>query len=114
MSVNPLELQTLFSQINRVGKQQALTKENDVLKQEILNSDIHKQGIKDSEEIPETKNLDEEFSKIKDEENGKNQKKKKKRNAGQLDNADEESQEENQSQNVITDPKIGRKIDILG
>jgi len=113
MSVNPLELQTLFSQINRVGKQQALTKENDVLKQEILNSDIHKQGIKDSEEIPETKNLDEEFSKIKDEENSKREKKKKK-NGEQSDDTDEESQDENQSQNVITDPKIGRKIDILG
>lgn len=114
MSVNPLELQTLFSQINRVGKQQALTKENDVLKQEILNSDIHKQGIKDSEEIPETKNLDEEFSKIKDEENGKNQKKKKKRNAGQSDETDDITQDEEQSKKIITDPKIGRKIDILG
>ncbi|HOF01901.1 MAG TPA: hypothetical protein PK385_10930 [Spirochaetota bacterium] len=113
MSINPLELQTLFSQLNRVGKQQALTKENEVLKQEILNSDIHKQGIKDSEEIPETKDLNEEFSKIKDEEKSKEQNKKEK-NEKQPDGENEESQDENQSKNVLTDPKIGRKIDILG
>jgi len=94
MAINPLELQTLFSQINNAGKIQS-TKEVELLKQEIANSEIMKKSEKESEDVPETKNLDSHFSKINEQEKKKKENKEKKNLKQDIEN-EEKIEEDNE------------------
>lgn len=111
MSVIPLDLQTNFSQINKVGKQLSLAKESEVNKQDLLNSQIQKESTKNSEDVPETKHLEDDYAKIKDD-NEKNKKDNQKQKKEKKENDDE-----NEKNNLILkykDPNIGSKIDVMG
>ncbi len=114
MAINPLELQTLFSQINNVGKMQSVNKEAELLKQEIANSEISKKSEKNSEDVPETKNIDSDSSKINDKKE-QNKKNKKENKNEQNEGIKEEDLEEQKVENKKSKSDfLGTKIDILG
>ncbi|OHD11724.1 MAG: hypothetical protein A2086_12310 [Spirochaetes bacterium GWD1_27_9] len=113
MPINPLDLQTNFSHINQVGKSVSNIKESEELKESQLANLIHKESENEADDIPITKDLSEGPGKIKDEEknnNPKNQKKKVKSNTNQEEN---EESEENTEQ-VLKNPQLGQRIDIVG
>jgi len=119
MAINPLELQTLFSQVNNVGKMQANIKEVELLKQEIATSEINKKSEKEAEDVPETKNIEKDFSKITDKE--KQNKKNKERQKNKYNKEDdiekgteEETEIEKAEEKKEKEPYLGSKIDILG
>jgi len=113
MSVNPIDLQVSFSQLNNVGKQQSNVKESDEVKQGLANQILHKESEKESEEIPETKDMKEGPGRIKDkqEKNDKNKKEESKEN--KKENAVDKEKKASEKDN-LKDPETGQKIDILG
>lgn len=114
MPINPLELQTNFSQLNQVGKQISSIKENENVKESQINNAIQKNSEKEAEDIPETKDA-EELYKLKEE----SEKKKKKKKEEEDKKVKEESEEEVVDENKLPgkdaeNPNIGRNIDIIG
>jgi hypothetical protein len=112
MPVNPLDLQVSFSQMNQVGKQQAVLKESDDVKQEQASQLLNKLSSKDTEEVPETKDVNEGAGKIKDKEKEEKNKQKKKEQEEQKEI--EKNKEEDKDKKDLKDPTLGQKIDILG
>jgi hypothetical protein len=111
MPINPLELQTNFSQVNQVGKMQSSIKETEETKETQINSLILKEGNVEAEDIPVTKDVSEGVGRIKDEENKKNQNKEKRELKKKLES---EKVEEPESVPDLKNPNIGSRIDIVG
>ena len=111
MSVNPLDLQVNFTQMNQVGKQQSMQKDSEVLRQDQASQMVNKEGEKDAEYVPETKDLSEGPGKVKDKEE-KNNKRNKNKNSEK--SVKEENDEEIDESKNLKDPDLGQKIDIMG
>jgi hypothetical protein len=120
MSVNPLDLQVNFSQLSQVGKQQSLQKEGEILRQDHASEEINKHGTKDSEDVPETKDLSEGPDTIKDRDRKKKQKQEEDDESGDStveasDTAsDEKTTDEKGLKKAPKDPGCGQNIDIIG
>jgi hypothetical protein len=114
MPINPLELQTNFSQINQVGKQVSTIKENESIKEDQINTLIQKNSEKESEDIPTTKDLTEGPEKIKDEPGKKNEKKKKKKKVEIDVEVEDEKKVEDKKDDSLKNPDLGTHIDIIG
>ncbi len=115
MAVNPIDLQVNFNQMNQVSKQQNLTKDNEILRQDNASNEIKKNSDKDSMDVPETKDLKNGPLKIKENESKKEKKKNlknNKQNSLKVDKKNEKKEEENKKD--LIDPKLGQKIDIIG
>jgi hypothetical protein len=112
MAVNPLDLQVSFSQINNVGKQQSALKESDDIKQEQASQVLNKQSTKETQEVPETKDINDGVGKIKDKEKEEKNRSKKKKPEDKAENEDAEKKDEIDKD--VKDPNLGQKIDILG
>ena len=115
MAVNPIDLQAIFAQMNQVGKLEALNKDSEVIRQDQAALIINREGTKDAEEIPETKNLSEGSGKIKDKEKerGNNPENQEKESDKDKKNIKMKENEENDIDNM-KDPNLGQNIDILG
>lgn len=113
MAVNPIDLQAIFTQMNQVGKQESLNKESEVIRQDQAALIINKEGTKDAEEIPETKNLSEGSGKIKDKEKRNNRENKEKDSDENKKNIKAKDNKGNEK-DYIKDPDLGQNIDILG
>jgi ribosomal protein L12E/L44/L45/RPP1/RPP2 len=109
MAIAPVDLQVLFTQMEKVGKAQAAQREGQVLQQSLQGVQIQKKIEEEINQVNEAQNTGEGAEKVKDKdqeaEGQKNKKNFKKDN-------DEEETEEEQSPSVLTDPSLGRKIDI--
>ncbi|MCX7656746.1 MAG: hypothetical protein N2Z76_09505 [Treponemataceae bacterium] len=112
MGIQPIDLQTLFSQLDKAGKLQSGPKEN-IPVQQILQV---AQQIKKEEEqvrtVKETKNPDTGAERIKDE-LGKREKQlpsRQRRSFGEK----EEKGPETEEKEVVRDPELGTKIDLSG
>ena len=108
MGLKPIDLQTLFVKMGEVGKEQSLIKEQAALQQsQAARSQVTKEMAEDRRvtETPE----DEGTENIKDNESeeageGENHKRQSKR----------KSEENGNSLEVVTDPEVGRHIDLSG
>jgi hypothetical protein len=112
MSVNPLDLQVSFSQMGNVGKQQSNVKETDEVKQSAASQILNKEGVKESDEVPETKDVNEGPGKIKDKQEKSDEKNKSKGDKLKTKGSEEEAEEEKDEK--LKDPNLGQRIDILG
>ncbi len=111
MSINPLDLQTVFSHINQIGKQYALEKENSEIRQDAMTHNLNEKSKLDSEDIPIIKDLSDGVGKINDNNKRRNPKKK----GGS--SIDENNDLTDSDDNLVIDshePGIGENIDILG
>ncbi len=113
MAINPIDLQVNFSQLNQVGKQQSMIQGSEILRQDKASELIQKEGVKNSEEIPETKDLSEGPNKVKDENKKKEQSKKDKKQDKKAINK-VNAKEKEKFENNLNDPALGQKIDIIG
>ncbi len=108
MPVTPLDLQTLFSQINQVGKEQAAQKEGAVLQQSMQANTMVKQAQVKDKTVNEAKEPDPEAVKVKDEKKNKTSLKK------QTEERKGEEKKEDAEREVVKDPALGTHIDISG
>ena len=115
MAIAPIDLQTLFAQVDKVGKAQTAQKEGQAIHQAMHGAHIQRKTEEDIRQINETQNMGDGAEKIKDHpsrQKNKNQK----RNTEDGSSSDEEeiNIEETQERinNIFRDPSLGNRIDI--
>jgi hypothetical protein len=108
MPLLPIDLQTMFSHMNQVGKDQALQKDATPLDQSLQGMEIAKDAKEKDTTVNETDEVGDGLENIKDEE-------KKKRNAEENEKKKRENEEqETEKKEVYKEPYLGHHIDITG
>lgn len=107
MSIQPIDLQTLFMRLSQVGKEQAAMREAAHVAQEVQGSEIAKRSEELARTVSETRELEEGPDAVKDDE--------KKGSHGSGGEKGETSEgKEQEKKNVFHDPDLGNKIDLSG
>ena len=108
MAIAPIDLQAIFSQVDKVGKTQAAQKDGQALHQAIQGVQIQRKTEELIQQVNETQDTGEGAEKINDRTAKQNNdsKKQKKEN----DNSDENEEEKKPA--FIRDPSLGNRIDI--
>jgi hypothetical protein len=110
MSIKPVDLQTLFMQMNQVGKEQALGKEAQVQGQDHEIAKMLQEEDQRDHSINKAEEAGDEANKVKGE----------KEHGGEYAETDEkgskhkESTEHESEAEVLQDPNLGRHIDLSG
>jgi len=107
MAIQPIDLQTLFTQVDKIGKTQAAQREGLEIQQAIQGAHTEKKTEEHIQSVIKTQDAGEGPEKIKD------------RNAGQQESGTEggkkqdgEKSAEEKPDAVFRDPTLGRNIDI--
>jgi hypothetical protein len=108
MAITPIDLQTIFTQVDKVGKTQAAAKEGQALAQSIQGAHIQRKTEEQIKQVNETQNTGEGADKINDHSRRQNSGSKK---DGKGKDDDKDSEEE-KSFSVLRNPNLGNKIDI--
>ena len=108
MAIAPIDLQTLFTQLDKVGKAQASQREGQALQQAIQGAQLQKKTEEHIQEVNEAQNTGEGAEKVNDhgqrgDAGGWKNKKEQRKDAGN---------EEDRHPSVLCDPSLGKKIDI--
>jgi hypothetical protein len=112
MAIQPIDLQTLFSQMDKVGKSQAAAKDGLTVQQNIHGIENQRKLEENVQSVNEAQNTGEGAEAI-------NDKNYKRREGGKPDEdkekeKSEEEKAEEKKNSVIKDPALGRNIDISG
>jgi hypothetical protein len=105
MPIQPIDLQTLFSQLASVGKDHAVQKDAGIVAQSLQGSEIVKQQEHQDNSVNETKDVADEAAKISDEQKRKQEKREEERKKREGKDPD---------RSFFTDPDLGSHIDISG
>jgi hypothetical protein len=108
MAIQPIDLQALFTQVEKVGKAQSAQREGLALQQEIQGVNLQRKTEEHIKSVNEAQNTGEDGTeKVKDREGkGQDAEGEKKKDARQ-NTAEEETQAV-----VFSDPRLGKNIDI--
>ncbi|MDR0324007.1 MAG: hypothetical protein LBI12_06150 [Treponema sp.] len=106
MAIAPIDLQTLFTQLDKVAKNQVSQREGQALHQAIQNVQIQKKLEDNLQQVNEAQNTGEGAEKVNDHgrEHGQKQ------NSGGKKRQKEDEEKEKSS--VLSDPNLGRNVDI--
>ena len=108
MAIQPIDLQTLFTQVDKVAKQQSAQREGLAMQQVIHGAQLQRKTEEQIQAVNEAQNTGEDGAeKIKDRGAQGQEGGNKKHEQDQDDSAEEEAQTP-----VIRDPRLGRNIDI--
>jgi hypothetical protein len=109
MAIQPIDLQTLFTQLDKVAKTQTAQREGLALQQAIQGVQIQRKTEEHIQAVNETQNTgDDGIEKVKDRESRQQDSSGgKKKKAGK-----NESEQEETPSPVLCDPRLGRNIDI--
>jgi hypothetical protein len=111
MAIAPIDLQAIFSQVDKVGKSQAMQREGQTLHQAIVGVQLERKTEEHIQQVNEAQNTGEGVEKVKDHDAEHKQK----RNAGGKGGRNDESDEDENAEkhfSVLHDPNLGKKIDI--
>jgi hypothetical protein len=112
MSLQPIDLQTLFVRLSQIGKEQANRKESAVLEQETRGKEMARQSKLQDETVNQTSEAQNE-AKVKERQEGGSGGAPRER-GGEEDQKRERRGEEKKKRNVFEDPALGKNIDISG
>ena len=111
MAIQPIDLQAIFSQVDKVGKNQSALREGLQIQEALQQAQSQKKLEENIRSVNESQNMGDEAGKIKDEkgrkssgQNGEN---------GNIEEEDDSNPEEKKP-DLIRDPSLGRIIDISG
>jgi len=107
MGLAPIDLQTLFSQVDKVAKTQIAEKEGHVLHQSMQGAHLQRKVEEHIRQVSEAQNMGEGAEKINDH-NKRNQQ----GAGGKGKEKDEKEKDEEDQAFILRDPNLGRKIDI--
>jgi len=111
MAIAPIDLQAIFSQVEKVGKTQAQAKEGQALQQAMQGVEMQRRTEEHIKQVNEAQNMGDGAEKVKDRQSRDGQKKNAgKKNDGRDDDAEGNVQEDQSPK--LRDPYLGRKIDI--
>jgi len=108
MAINPIDLQTLFTHLGNVGKDQAVMKDADLVQQSLQGSQMAKKSEEGDSSVNVTSEIKTELEEVKEE--GKSPRKR--RGKGSRHSQEEDTGEEERE--VLSDPDLGKHIDISG
>lgn len=106
MSIQPIDLQTLFVKMNLVGKEHSTQKNNVIVRQEIQGEEIVKKHQHDDHSVNKTEVSDEGLEKTKDDLNEENNQNRKHHHQRK-----HEAKEHSESKEILRDPNLGKNID---
>jgi putative protein kinase ArgK-like GTPase of G3E family len=109
MAIAPIDLQAIFSQVDKVGKTQAAQKEGQTLHQAIQGAQIERKTEEHIQQVNETQNTGEGIEKIKDRDK---EHRSKQNSGGKNDERKKEENAEETQTRILRDPYLGKKIDI--
>ena len=109
MAIQPIDLQALFTQLDKVGKNQAALREGQQIQEAIQQAQSQKKLEENVQSVNEAQEMGEEAGKIKDE-NGRGAR----QGGGKGRNGEEEELPAEEKPELIRDPALGRNIDISG
>ena len=111
MAIQPIDLQTLFSQMDKVAKTQSAQREGLALHQTILGEQIQRKTEEHIQSVNEAQNTgDDGVDKIRDRPSSKEGKESgEEKKKGNRKDASEEDEAQGP---VISDPRLGKNIDI--
>ncbi|MCL2442114.1 MAG: hypothetical protein FWD13_01450 [Treponema sp.] len=105
MAIAPIDLQTLFTQVDKVGRAQAAQKEGQALQQAIQGVQLQRKTEEQINQVNEAQNSGDGAEKVND--NSKRQ------NSGENKNQNKkEDKDEKKQLSVLSNPALGKKIDI--
>jgi len=104
MAIAPIDLQTLFTQVEKVGKAVAAQKEGQALHQAILGVQLQKKIEEHIQQVNETQNTGDGAEKVGDQRN--------RQDGGKHDKNKKDAPEEENQASVLRDPSLGNTIDI--
>jgi hypothetical protein len=107
MPILPIDLQTLFSNLNQVSKDQAVAKEVTPEQQNLTGTQIAKTTIEKDSEVNTTEELDQGSEAIKDKEAGSGQE------PGKKGKKKEKEETKDSKDDPYQDPDLGQHIDIV-
>ncbi|MDR0301464.1 MAG: hypothetical protein LBI04_04025 [Treponema sp.] len=107
MAIAPIDLQTLFTQLDKVAKTQTSQRESQVIQQAVQSVQHQRKTEEQIEQVNETQNMGEGVEKISDKRHGDRGKgKSKNKGSGQDEREDEDRR------SVLSDPSLGKNVDI--
>ena len=111
MAIQPIDLQTLFVQLDKVGKNQAMLREGQQIQEALQQAQTQRKLEENVRSVNEAQDMGEEAETIKDQKGSGSQ-----ANPGGTKGRqqEEEAAEEHEKPDVIRDPALGRNIDISG
>jgi len=109
MGIAPIDLQTLFTQLDKVGKTHVSQREGQSIQQAVQSIQIERKTEEQIQQINEAQNTGEGAEKIHD--HGQREGGGGKKGRGQKKDREEDDEDEEQSL-IFRDPNLGRKIDI--
>ena len=110
MAIQPIDLQALFTQIDKVGKNQAVMREGHQIQDALQQVQIQRKLEENVRSVNEAPEMGEEAETIKDQ----NGRRFHARQGGAGGDKEEEEPAEEEKQQLIRDPALGRNIDISG
>jgi len=111
MAIQPIDLQTILSQLDKVGKTQADQKEGAAIQQS-LQTLMDAQRLKERiQSVNETQDPDQGAEKVKDRQGKKNSGQ---GPSGKKEGAAEEGEAKTAEPEVVKDPNLGKNIDVSG
>jgi len=105
MAIAPIDLQTLFSQLDKVAKTQTSQRESQVIQQAVQSVQLQRKTEEQIAQVNETQNMGEGVEKINDKRaanQGKDKEKEKKQTKKEVED----------QPSVLSDPSLGKNIDI--
>ncbi len=109
MPLLPIDLQTLFAQMNQVGKEQAVQRDVSVLQQSLQGSEMVKKTEHQDNSVNETKQVGEGLEKVKEE-----KKNTKRRESKGREKEKKKDRKTSDKDDLFNDPDLGQHIDIVG
>jgi hypothetical protein len=107
MAIAPIDLQTLFTQLDKVAKIQSAQRESQVIQQAMQGVQLQRKTEEHIEQVNEAQNMGEGVEKVNDKKN--NEKDKGEENRKSREQAEKE---EGDNSSVLRDLNLGKKIDI--
>ena len=112
MAIQPIDLQALFTQLDKVGKNQAVLRDGQQIHEALQQAQTQRKIEENVQSVNETQEMGEEAEKIKDE-GGRKAQANQGQGKGKSSEEDDPDREE-QKPDLIRDPALGRNIDISG
>jgi len=113
MAIQPIDLQTLFTQLDKVAKNQAMQREGHQMQESIQQIQVQRKLEQNIRSVNEAQDLGDEAGKIKDEKRRGGRE-----NSGGAREKNEQEDEElpvaEENRDLFKDPALGRNIDISG
>lgn len=114
MAIQPIDLQTLFSQLDKIGKTQSDQKEGVQIQQSLQGALNQRRVDERIRAVNEAQDTGEGPERVKD----KNRRRGERGNAGETGSSEPKDGssdgEEGQKSEIVTDPNLGKNIDLSG